>query len=368
MKILCVNEAQSLNLGDQLINKGLKKLLNDKVDSVNITNLPLSFSPSVNQNKNNPKKSFLKNLYNLKPIKKVLLPIRSLVFNLKRLPLLKREIKNTDFILFGGGSLLINNSLVFPINLFFITFLCKRYQKPYGFAGVSSRNIQNKLAKFLIKSSIKNSKFIYMRDSLSCQVILQQYNINSDYIPDLALYISPENIEKENYNIAINIMGKQSHGFFSDTNNFYNYIQNIIKFISNSSFNEYHLFTTGEKSDFDAIQFLISLLPQHASKNITISQYPISIDEVEHKYEEYEYFLCTRLHSAIIALSYSKKFITFNWDKKIEGFMKTYNLTPSLFNNSTNFENYFPLFSPKIKIDNSLYLPLINSLKANLSV
>ncbi|EMQ2846249.1 polysaccharide pyruvyl transferase family protein [Proteus mirabilis] len=368
MKILCVNESQSLNLGDQLINKGLKNLLNNEVDSINISNLPFSFSPSTGQKKDNSRKNFFKSLYNLKPIKKILLPIRSIVFNIKRLSLLKYEIKKNDFILFGGGSLLINNSLVFPINLFFITFLCKIYQKPYGFAGISCRNIQNKLAKFLIKSSIKNAKFIYMRDFLSCQIILQQYNISTSYIPDLALYIGLQNIEIEsNHNIAINIMGKQSHGFFSNNNNFYNYIRNIINFIYNSSFNEYHLFTTGEKSDFDAIQILISLLPLHTSKNITISQYPISINEVEHKYKEYEYFLCTRLHSAIIALSYGKKFITFNWDKKIEGFMNTYNLTFSLFNSSTNFEKYFPLFSSRVTIDKSLYLPLINSLKENIS-
>lgn len=327
MKILFVNEAQGDNLGDQAIYKGIVSLFST-FKNVDLIQVQLSFNSGSN-------KLVKESQDNLRFIKKnkyihsIVLFIRLFLLNFFRLIPLFNHIRRSELVIFGGGSLLINNKLVFPINLLFISSLCRLLRVPYGVAGVSTRKIESELAKKIIKIFLKKSSFNYVRDIRSQQLCEHQFLIHVDILPDFALLLKNDARDPKEKSIAVNIMGRQIHGFFSDDEKFENYVNSICELIISNRNEKLILFTTGEHTDIDTARIIKNKVLAFDDTILMELVNPSNIDELYKIYKS-EVVFATRLHSSIIGLALGCRVVCFNWDEKVDGFFEYLNLKSCL--------------------------------------
>ena len=336
MKLLVVNESKGCNIGDKAIHKGMEFLFEKVVDEID--QLQLSFELS-NNNFSHKGYGFFSFLKRFRFFYKAYLLVRVFVYNFKRFGVVKDKIKSSDYVIFGGGSLLINN-FTFPLNLFFISSLCHLYNKNYAVAGVSTRAIKNRFIRMLIKKFIKGADFVYVRDHHSKVLCKEQFLVNADYAPDFALCLEKEDtVFLDRYRILINVMGLQSHGFFSTQENVDNYIlflKGLVASLLGDSVNySFSFFTTGEESD----RLLINKLRENLNKEFGMVFdvfIPNSLSELLEFYKTGDIVIATRLHSAIIGLATGHRVVCFNWDSKVEGFFDSLSMGNSLVNLFSN--------------------------------
>ncbi|EJL6394805.1 polysaccharide pyruvyl transferase family protein [Vibrio navarrensis] len=324
MRILIINESLGHNLGDHAIQLGLSNFIREKFE---YDVVQLGF-PSRNGVRNNQlvfkRKLFFTN---------ALHPLRLFLFSICRIPLLIKAISKSDKVVIGGGSLLINNKLTFPISLAIITLICRIQKKEFIFLGISSRRENSKFANFLLRNTIKYSSEIYCRDIKSISVLDECYNVSSSWIPDLALNIERKTgLALTGNSIAINIMGRQAHGFFSSSANLDKYRRWLEHLIQDSLSLGYkvNLFTTGESSDN---LLMVSIVNFFGNEKVTGNSFD-SLDKLIKFVDKFDIVVGTRLHSAIIPLARGSKVACFNWDSKVSGFFKTIGNENSLLNDT----------------------------------
>jgi len=337
LRVLSVNEAGGSNLGDHAIYQGIKALLLQK-DCISVTQLQLSLLPSSGR-VTSPKCG---SIYSLAKSHRVLhfifLHLRLLVYNFRRSNVVFKEVGSCDFVLFGGGSLIINNKCVFPVNLFIISMICKLKAKKYGIAGVSARRIDSRIARFLIRRFMCGAEFVYVRDHSSIELCSNQYGISAKFMPDFALLVPPHNGARNSKHLAINIMGLQSHGFFSDTGKFDQYIESMIKFIEASVDYKVTIFTTGEDSDYGAAKYIFDYFGNKHGSDLRLV-IPSDLDKLLDVYRDNRFIFGTRLHSAILGLGNGNEVICFDWDDKVSGFFKSLSVGDALVSEDDEFFN-----------------------------
>ena len=191
---LAINECYSSNIGDQAIAQSLKEILrekNYKVNQFNISNptkkkAKYDYQAVAKRNsvKQNAIKSFLAIPYYL----------------LKHHNNIKEQISANDVFFIGGGQL-INSSKTnqpsrFSYAIYIITQLITTYStKKIIFIGIGCVSKFNALEKFFYKRALNKASNIIVRDEFSKNMILKNFNLNSEVMPDLAFY-GNENIEK----------------------------------------------------------------------------------------------------------------------------------------------------------------------------
>ena len=328
LKILCVNEASGSNLGDKAIFEGVRLILQHH-GIINITQIQLSFLSKSSLSKSLKSQNIYMWLKSKKILYMFYLHVKLFFFNLQRYKYVTNEIKNCDIVIFGGGSLIIDNNYVFPINLFFISLICRLNKKKYCIAGVSTRKLSNKFSIFLLQCFIIKSEFVFVRDHKSIDLFVSQFGIIPKFIPDFALLVPQQQGTKNLTTLAINIMGLQSHGYFSCKNNYKKYILSIQRMIKKSNDYKITLFTTGESSDLNALNEIFSLFENNRKDDVNVC-IPRDLDELLSIYRKNHIIFGTRLHSAILGLANGNKVICFCWDDKIEGFFKSFSFSKSL--------------------------------------
>ena len=337
MKVLSVNEAGGSNLGDHAIYQGIKALLLQK-DFISVTQLQLSLLPTSRRVTSPMSGSIYSLAKRHRLLHFIFLHIRLLVYNFRRSNVVFKEVGSCDFVLFGGGSLIINNKCVFPINLFIISMICKLKAKKYGIAGVSARRIDSRIARFLIRRFIRGAEFVYVRDHSSIELCSNQYGISAKFMPDFALLVPTRNRETNTKYLAINIMGIQSHGFFSDKYKFDKYIESMIKFIEASVDYKVTIFTTGEDSDYGAARYVFDYFRNKYGSDLQLV-IPSDLDKLLDVYRNNHFIFGTRLHSAILGLGNGNEVICFDWDDKVKGFFKSLSVGGALVSEDDDFFN-----------------------------
>ncbi|WP_156294027.1 polysaccharide pyruvyl transferase family protein [Serratia oryzae] len=324
MKVLVFCEADGKNLGDAAIFQGLESLLHGNDLTKMMLGLPIKSSVlhTSGTTKGRSVFAFLKRytLFYTTVTLLRLLAVKSL--NLKSTI---RNIKKNDIVIVGGGSLLINNNYVFPLSLSLITLLCKIYKKKYIILGCSTRPIDSSIAKSCIKYHVSNAAHIYMRDNLSINILKDYFNIREvSFIPDLALFNSIDihnrdgNNIKEGRKVAINIMGRTTHGAFSKKNNIQKYKSAISETISFLVSKQYSvsLFTTGEDGDEE-------LMLELAKATGLNSLHPKSTYALFDFIDGNDVIVSTRLHAGIISIARCKGVVPIIWDSKVKGFFES---------------------------------------------
>lgn len=183
--VLVVNEGLSDNLGDQLIAEATKSLFAEvfiadyswfvKTDELR---------PIVKDSESGKKEKE-------HSLSRVL--IGKLILALK----FWKIYRNEDFkaVVIGGGQLLLSNN-VFPVNLILWSLFARAKKVPLHILSVGLNEKTTLLQRRFITVALRRAKTVSVRDEESRNILLRDYGVVADVIPDLVYLLSIPKVKR----------------------------------------------------------------------------------------------------------------------------------------------------------------------------
>lgn len=193
MKVLVVNQYNSDNIGDKLLNEmtcqNLKNLGHECVNA----GYAQTISQEVDFTENQNKKGIISSIKrNISPFFKYIL-----LYN-KRLKEIQKNISECDAIIIGGGQLIKHNNVFLYCMLNWIKY-AKKKNLPVLIHGVGIDSNLNKYEINLYAKAIKYATAINVRDKQSADFLKKYFNVDADVSPDIAFtYLKTIREKKDN--------------------------------------------------------------------------------------------------------------------------------------------------------------------------
>ena len=359
MKVLIVAKVKTENIGDIAIHISLRETLISRGHEVRGLDISRKeyFSEDEKLSKGDSYCSFLEKIQNIGVLFFNQMPFRlsrilKNLFNefiglLRYRKIWKEEIENADIVLIGGGALLHEYFLSwsFPISLYTSTQLIKKYKKPYGFVCCSVGDEYSRMGKILQSKSLEGAQFIFLRDPYSKELLEKLFGKNGEVVGDPAinirsLFVKDENeLEERDERVKERVLGinlmpfLKDYPILGDQEVYENYLKTMKSFVQAVLISEDHrkrfdrimLFTTGQQSDLDACRtFRDSLLEidRRFHKKVDVIENTYSIEDLIEKIKSFSAVVSTRLHSAIIPISFGIPVIGIAYNRKVSGFFR----------------------------------------------
>lgn len=320
MKILLLNEGYSDNLGDQAINDSFQYLLtNDRqIDIIfqdftkNIQN-PLEIKISINYNKNNSVFSFVKKMIPPK--------IRWFLKNINRIYKISQKKYQKVFI--GGGQLILSNDTFAIAMATWVFFLRFFGNKDIVLFAVGSGSKFSFVDKLFYKYVLKNVSKIYVRDFKSQEILKKVFNIDTQFVYDVAFMHNKitKNLESKKENILLGIISFDVYNRYNTKNlakeDFFEiWIELLIK--NNITLNQVKLFYTTQDDRDASIEF----------KNYVLNKYNIELELMEtytkeilvNELNKTKIVISARMHALILGLTYGCEILTYKISDKLKAF------------------------------------------------
>lgn len=324
MKVLLIGEKYSTNLGDGVIFDTVKEILKRQY-GCDIINLDISGHSNYNLNnqENKSKISFLKKMINKNKVLKRKLSL------LKRKIFITKEIKKIDlskinYAIFCGGQMFMEYFLQ-PMDI--ITKELEKHNIPTIFnccgLGKTTSTGDTILNKILTR---KNVIKISIRDNM--EKFQKKYKAkNVELVLDPVMEVKEYNSYKLNYTNRPKIgIGLMDFKLYEHNNiglelcDYEELVLKIIEKIENKKL-EWEFFCNGAIEDY---KFIEEICKKFNLKN-KIAPRPKLPEELVNTIIQYNKIISFRLHSHIIATSFSIPTIGFVWDNKVRDFSKNIN-------------------------------------------
>jgi len=221
-------------------------------------------------------------------------------------------IKKSDILISKGGSFLCNEnsirSKVSLIRLLFIFFLCIKYKKKYVLLGQSIGPVEGQTCRLLVNYILAKASFVILRER-DCKNKYSYLKFSSPtyYLNDFAFFLQSAKknplkikLRKKTINIGMTIKDvgpKYKEKYFK--------LLNRITFYSMNRFKaKIFIFpqVTIEK-DIEASYEWLKHIPDKYKENIIIFTENYTCFELKKMYSKMDFFISTRLHSAIFAMA-----------------------------------------------------------------
>lgn len=318
LKIVVAGNYGAGNLGDELILSGLLHTLKKAVGAKSLKTTVLSANPLQTAK--------LHNVYAVKPFPSGL---RSFLKGSKEA---KREVKDCDFFVLGGGGLFLSLSLHANFIWAIQAYNAYKLGKKVLMLGQSIGKSRNPLLRYMIKKLFNKATLITIRDSVS-QKNLKNLGVTKEIhvVPDFAFLKSipgdafvEKNIgasTRPSYAlIALRQMSGLKKSFYSDIAKFIIYLRDeeklTVKLIN---------FQTGHGSDQTIHEKVLEQIKNE--KDIEIIPDIKDSSQLFPLFSHAKFALCMRLHSAITSIKCNTPFTAINYAYKVPSLLKDASLT-----------------------------------------
>lgn len=196
--VLLLNKRNTDNLGDRAISETMHKLFEER--NYNTYRLDISSeydmnkddykSPMAEKKENNIEKKGKKSVLSFlkkKAPKSLKWFLNSGVFIIKQY--FNLPFKKLDLVFVGGGQLILSYKTFDSFSYgFFLWYLLNKFfsKAPMVIFGVGAGDSYSKTAHYIYSKVLKDAKYIYVRDNHSKQILKDQFNVESSYVPDVA--------------------------------------------------------------------------------------------------------------------------------------------------------------------------------------
>lgn len=283
-----------------------------------------------------------------------------------------REYNKFDLVIACGGGYLLTrtNGGILPLMLFAYDFyISKIFNKPYILYNQSIGPFYKKWHSNLIKPFLINSKKIILREEISFKRLKKLNFSNIVLSSDIAF-----NLETTETKILNN------HSFSTQNLNFGLTVRNwlapnqqliyekeiasfIIKTLSNEKnaffyFIPQVIFSNMNDDDLVISNKIFELIPKEHKSRVVVLNMNLNPKELKYIISQMNYFVGTRMHSNIFALSSLTKTIAIAYEPKTTGIMKMLKLSSYVINmEDVDSDKLFKLYL-KLKSDNE-YLKIL---------
>lgn len=302
MKIVITGNYGAGNIGDEMILRGMKFLINDACPGAEIT--VLGTDPETPQKFPSGIRSFVKYLFDTENKT-------------------KEVVREADYFVLGGGGLFAGPEKRANIIWGIQALMAYRYKKPVLMLGQSLGPIKGIFEKWLIRHIFKKAKLIVVRDNQSKQNLEKVGLKNKIHIfPDLAFFGGTETKtpqpETRDILVAMRQMPTLSDIFKTEIAKF------LDKKIEQNWSPKFFAFQRQKSAD-PLLHTQIIEKVQNKRKTATIetqSSTCSAIKSAENALAESSVALCMRLHSIITAIKTGTPFIAINYAPKIRAFLE----------------------------------------------
>lgn len=235
------------------------------------------------------------------------------------------DISKYDAFVYIGGSIFIESKYAFLEANDFKVFLEKINEKNIPLFYISSNfgPYQTEEYKALIEGNLEKCSNICFRDKYSYELFKNLKTVS--YAPDAAYAFDYSNcITKfNNKEIGISVINLEVRENLKDKADiYYDFIKRIIVKYASKNY-KVRLFSFCEfEGDLDAINNIVSIVPEEFKKNIEIVEYNNDIVGFLKKYSECRYMICGRFHSMILSTIFNQKIYNLSYSSKTSNFIE----------------------------------------------
>jgi polysaccharide pyruvyl transferase WcaK-like protein len=342
MKVLVINEGYSDNLGDQAINDSLQYLLNiNEIKDIDFQDFTKNIDQPIPIKLNEVQNA----KFRIKSIMKYLIPvkIRWLLKNLRRI--IKASKNNYDLVIIGGGQLILSNATFSTAMFLWIFFLRLFGNKNIVLFAIGSGSRFSLIDKLLYKIALKKVSNIYMRDKKSQKIIKHNFNINSNFVYDVAFIHNKitQNVNSVKENILLGVISFDVYNRYNKgISSKEDFFESWIKLLKDNHINikDVKLFYTTQDDGLALLEF----------KNYISQEYQIKLEVLEtntkdkliDELNKSKLVISARMHALILGLTYKCKIITYPISNKLIEF-------DNMFNNDFNLETIQNNIKLKVK-------------------
>ncbi|GAB1619956.1 hypothetical protein AAOGI_00060 [Agarivorans albus] len=327
------------NFGDALIHNSLAW----KLENYDISSEALdiagrhNFERSAQQNA--IKDKILKSRFEW--VRQLFIPLNSMLVAVKNYRNWMSKVKAADVVLMGGGNLISDVYLNFPLKLYFLSLFCYFANTNYAVVYVGVAKRMSGPGRWLFKRlfAAKQCLYISVRDAASKDNIAYLFGaqiadkvvVSIDPAVNLNLSYSKaphSDLSKQEY-AAINIVNPVVLMVNSDNDVSFNeqdyqqWISQCVAKVKAAGLLPV-LYTNGAQEDQQYMQDIASSLPD--AKVVSVEQ----VDDLVKVVSQAQCVFATRLHSAISAFSFSVPFTVMSWDSKVSAFVEAVKLPTSM--------------------------------------
>lgn len=339
MKVTLLNVKYSPNLGDGIIAEcfehGLTQIPGiDQVESCDLAGR-LDYSTSSNKLRQTVR-SLLDKLP--KPIRRVcsIAILRQLVASRLRHHY-KKQLKDTDVAVIGGGQLIADAELNFPIKIYEASVAARKHNAQLAIYGVGVGSAFSKTGKSLFKKAFSDGLVsVNVRDELSANRWTKVFGgMQSNRVWDPGIlsdkvYGAPNKAPSEKRVIGIGVTQPATLNLHADNkskrmkqSDWIKFYQRVISDLRAQGF-VVELFTNGAQNDqIFAGQILNAWMRDNGETDeVRVTDAPTTPKELAHLIAGYDAIIAHRLHANIIAFSYRVPHVGLGWDSKMDGFFQ----------------------------------------------
>jgi polysaccharide pyruvyl transferase WcaK-like protein len=322
-RIIIACQADSQNLGDQAIAFGELALFREVCDSVSVLGLTSFAFPDLGRKPTPPRNSRLGRMVSFSTLlSSAIWASRQVVRGLR----LRSVLRSADGVVIGGGSLLMNNRMRFPISIAVLVAMCRLSGTPVAFLGISRGGADlTGAAKFIFRVCLRYASTVYVRDLTSQTLLEQAFGVTASVCPDFGLFWSsgeaPASSQTHSSTalprVLINVCEQPAHV----TNSEYECtLATLASYIDSEPNRTFTLFTTGWQSDAEALALFASRLKTNCQSVV-----PSSLAELGALLTDADVVVGIRLHSVILSLAAGVRCVGISADSKMDGFLRTVN-------------------------------------------
>jgi polysaccharide pyruvyl transferase WcaK-like protein len=335
-QIAVAGEVYSANMGDRTIHACLLyllKRLNPAVETISIDISGRSPQAAVVDKRVH----FKQRLALLQSSPAFSLPLKMLNIFYQQLKMLQGQssrwrsiLEKADTLVIGGGQILMDDSLNFPLKISALTRLAQPMNLPYHISACGVGESWSQTGRVLFRRGLGAAQSITLRDHLSQQRL-------SQYIPDLASQVTfdPAIWAGEVYAIpsakptgdcfglgVINMREANVHLESSQRFSKSAWVKLWLDLLERweAKNQRVELFTTGSPVDHAFAVELFAAVQERGWKQVSLARYPDTPTSLITSLCRYSSVVAARLHAAVLANAYGISTVGLAWDQKVEAY------------------------------------------------
>jgi polysaccharide pyruvyl transferase WcaK-like protein len=353
MKYVIAAVPFSDNLGDGVIADNLESFLRrSNISDVELCDISYRSEVSTFKSKESTMEYFLKFPQFIRQL------IVFMFFSLKYFRVGKKylhtKLVDCDRLLIGGGQLVSDVDLNFPLKLYFLINMAEKFDIETRVIGVGVANKWNWISKWFMRRVLTSKCIvnISVRDELSKSNLQEHFNIsNVEILPDPALMstlVDEYSYDDRNSGETVVGLGVADIGglnYSSDIVNTHN--DNDIKYISSivkkNNILGIHvvLFTNGATEDERFLhEYIIPMLKKEGLIYSYVERCKTPAELVK-TISGFDFVVAYRLHANIIASSFKIPYFAIGWDNKVISFFKSQNRSDHVFKNLKDIDSSY---------------------------
>jgi polysaccharide pyruvyl transferase WcaK-like protein len=242
----------------------------------------------------------------------------------------KPALESASALVIGGGQLLMDNHLGFPVKIRGIASAAKSLGLPFHFCACGVGEHWSRIARGIFRSVLSEARTILLRDSLS-KARLDAFipGISSTITFDPAIWSDEvygwKKHQTQNQLIGIGVINfldaklrfpknvQMSEGQWEDI------WLAIIQRLYHRKFT-FEIFTNGSIADYEFARKISQRAREQCDLKCPVAERPVMATDLAHTISRYSGVIAARLHANIIANSYQIPSVGIMWDEKVRSY------------------------------------------------